>query len=129
MGRRLTSARAVARIQSRTEDYFYSDTADLIVLAKTPLDAHGQPPNTETPTAIACSFTDKPKEENWKDFADITQIAAEIRFSTPTPATGNRIKLKGQYDGTAFADKTYEIVSIRDRDAFGFLCALKVIEL
>ncbi len=129
MGRRLASARLVAQVQRETESNFYGDTADLLVDTVTSLGAHGNPSVTTTTTAISCSFTDKPDMENWKDFADITQISAEIRFATPAPVNGNRITLKGQYDGTAFADKTFEIISIRDRDAFGFLCALKVIEL
>ena len=95
----------------------------------TTLDSYGQANVTTATTAISCSFTDKPDMENWKNFADIGQIAAEIRFASPAPAKGNQVTLKGRFDGTGYPDKTYEIIGIQNRDAFGYVCALKVVEL
>ena len=129
MAPRLASARLAAQLQAKTETLAYGDTAAVLSYSVTTLDSYGQPNVTTTTTAISCSFTDKPKMENWKSYADIEQIAAEIRFKTPAPAKGMMITLKGRFDGTSYVDKTYEIVDIKNRDAFGYVCALKVVQI
>ena len=91
---RLPSARLVAQLHQKTEDYFYGDTAAVLTDVVTSLDVYGQPNVTTTTTAISCSFTDKPKTEYWKGYADIEQIAAEIRFTAPAPSKGNQVTLK-----------------------------------
>ena len=129
MAPRLPSARLTAQLQDKTEGFFYGDTAAVLVDTVTSLDTYGQPNTTTTTTAISCSFTDKPDKENWQAHADIERIAAEIRFTTPAPAKGNRVTLKGRFDGTSYTDKTYEIIGIRDRDVFGFVCALEAVQI
>jgi len=129
MGRRVVSDRLAAHIQARTVSAAYGDTAAVLSYTVTTLDTYGQPNVTTTTTAISCSFSDKPNPEKWKGYADIGMLAAEIRFASPAPAKGYKVTLKGRFDGTGYVDKTYEIIGIRDRDAFGYVCALKVAEL
>ena len=127
---RLASARLAAQLQSKIESHFYGDTSAVLSYSVTTLDTYGHPNVTTTTSAINCSFTDKPKMENWKSYADIEQIEAEIRFASSTvPEKGMMVTLKGRFDGTSYADKTYEIVDIKNRDAFGFVCALKVAQI
>lgn len=128
---RLASKRLVAEMQRKTEEHFYGDTATLLQETVDSYDAYNQPVTSTTSTAIECSFTDELGADNlekWKNYTDITQIIAEIRFSTPAPASGNKITLTGRFDGTSYADKTFEIIGIRDRDAFGYVCALKLVQ-
>ena len=132
MGRRLASARLAAQLQGKVEEHFYGDTAAVLSYTVDTLDSYGQANTTTTTTAIFCSFTDQMGAnhlEKWKNFADIGQIAAEIRFTAPVPAKGNQVTLKGRFDGTGYPDKTYEIIGIQNRDAFGYICALKVVDL
>ena len=132
MGRRLASARLAAHLQGKVEDHAYGDTAAVLSYTVATLDTYGQPNTTTTTTAISCSFTDSmgaASMEKWKNYADIKQIVAEIRFTSPVPSNGMEVTLKGRFDGTGYPDKTYEIIAIRNRDAFGYVCALKVAEL
>ena len=128
---RLPSARATKAMQRQTVSQFYGDTAATLSDAVSALDVYGQPSTVvTTTTAIACSFTDKPSMEKWQSFSDIAQIEAEIRYAgTPAPAKGNRVTLKGRFDGTSYTDTTYEIVGIQDRDNMGVVCALKKVAL
>ena len=126
---RLPSARLTAQLQDKVEGHFYGDTAAVLTDVVDSLDAFGQPNVTTTTTNIACSFSDMPDKEKWKGYADIESIAAEIRFTSPAPAKGNRVTLKGRFDGTGYTDKTFEIVGIQDRDVFGYLCALKAVQI
>ncbi len=126
---RLPSARLTAELQRRTEAHFYGDTAAVLSDTVTSLDAFGQPNVTVTTTNISCSFFDMPDKEKWKGYADIESIAAEIRFTSPAPSKGNRVTLKGRFDGTGYTDKTFEIVGIQNRDVFGYLCALKAAQI
>lgn len=123
---RLANARLVAQLQQKVSDGLYGDTADILQDANPSLDAFGQPTSVSTTTtAIACSFSDKPKVEKWAGHADISMIAAEIRYAgSPAPAKGNRVTLTGRFDGTGYVDNTFEIIGIQDRDAFGYVCAL-----
>ena len=65
--------------------------------------------------------------ENWQDFTDIERIDAEIRFTSPAPAKGDQVTLTGRFDGAGYVDKTFEIIGIRDRDTFGYVCALRAV--
>lgn len=129
MTRRLAPARLVAELQRKTVAHAYGDTATILVDTVTSLDSYGQPVVTTASTNIACSFSDKPNMENWQEYADIENIAAEIRFASPAPARGNRVTLKGRFDGSGYVDQTFEIVDIRNRDAFGYVCALKAVQI
>ncbi len=128
MGQRAPSRRLINQLQRITVATAYSDTANIAQFTSTGNDSDtGQPTGTTATTAITCSFTDKPKAENWKDFADIETIEAEIRFThaTITPGKGDTIALTGKWDTSDYTDQTFEVIGIRDRDKFGFLCALK----
>ena len=129
MGARLASARLAAQLQAKTVKLAYGDTAAVLSDSVTTLDTYGQANVTTTTTAISCSFTDKPNKEKWAGYADIEMIAAEIRFASPAPAKGNRVTLKGRFDGTGYVDKTFEIIGIMNRDAFGYVCALMAVQI
>ena len=125
---RLTNARITAQLQRKTEEAFYSDTAYVLIeVATGTYDVYNNAVTTLQENAVDCSFTDKVSRENWLDYADIETIDAEIRFSDCVPKKGYKVKLAGMYDGLGMADKTYEIVGIRDRDTFGYLCALSAV--
>lgn len=130
----LPSKRLVESLQKRVEIGFYTDVASIISYTITGYDEYGQPEMTEVETEVACSFTDKPDVENWRDYADIEQIAAEIRFTGDKPSKGDKVELKSMYgrdanETQAYADTTFEIVDIRDRDVFGYVCALKKVQI
>jgi len=124
----LVSNRAAKELQRKTAEYAFWDTGNLLQDTVTGLDEYGQPTVSTTTTALSCSFTDEPDVEKWKDYTDVSQISAEVRFAGSTaPAHGNRFTVTGRFDDSAYTDKTFEIVSIRDRGAFGWVCALKAV--
>lgn len=126
----LTSNRLAKQLQRKTAEYFYNDAGTLLADTVTSLDAYGQANVTTTSTALSCSFTDTPNLEQWKDFVDIEQITAEVRFTNSTaPAHGNRFTVTKRFGDTAFTDATFEIIGIRDRGAFGYVCALKKVQV
>ena len=126
---RLASNRLVNELQRRTITLAYGDTGNLLVDTVTDLDSYGQPTVSTASTSVACSFTDKPDVENWQDYADIQEISAEVRFSSPAPSRGNRFTVTGRWDDASFTDATFEIVDIRDRGDFGYVCALKKVQI
>lgn len=125
----LLSARLAAQLQRRTERDFYGDKATYIRRTSASADTFGQPSITMANTAIDCSFADSGAAESWKDYADVLQVDAEIRFSAIVPAKGDNIALAGRYEDDPYTDKTYEIVGIRDRGTLGYVCALKAVTL
>jgi hypothetical protein len=137
MSRRLTSSRLVEQLQRETEDAFYSDTGVLIQLYdpdNVTYDAAGQPIEDSTETEVQCSFTDEPAMEKWASYADIEEIEAEVRYTGPKPAKGNQFRLVNMYDrnvaaANKYTEQLFEIVDIRDRDAFGYLVALKQVQI
>jgi len=124
----LTNSRIAEQLDRETQELFYSDIAKIYQYTVTGYDDYGQPETTTVSTEISCSFTDKISPERWKDFADVAEFVAEIRFQSPTPSKGNRVELKDFFD-TAYTDKTYEIAGIRDRGEFGYVCALKDVKI
>jgi hypothetical protein len=91
------------------------------------LDEYGQPiPSTDEIT-IDCAFVDEAKAENWRD-ADIEELDAEIYFSAYTPTKGGEIKILKRF-GQDVTNRTFEIIGVQDRGAFGFVCALKAVAL
>ena len=126
----LASNRLAKQLQRDTSAYAFWDTGNLLQDTVTGLDSYGQPTVTTASTATACSFTDMPNLERWKDYADVDQISAEVRFAGSTvPARGNRFTVTGRYDDSAYVDQTYEIIGIKDRGAFGYVCALKKVQI
>jgi hypothetical protein len=125
------NSRLVSQLQSHISTKFYGDTANYITRTPAAPDTFGALTYTETTTAIACSFTDKISQsgaENWKEFADVESVDCEIRFSAVTPSKGDAITLTGRFD-SAFTDKRFYIVGIKDRGTFGYVCALKAVDL
>jgi len=127
----LANNRLVQALQSRTVDQFYGDTATIVQTVVDTLDVYGQPSTTTvTSTGVPCSFTDKPDEEKWKNYTDISQLSAEIRYAgTPAPAAGNTVTLTGRYGDADFTDTTYEVIGIQDRGAMGVLVALRKVAI
>jgi len=123
---RMASARLVAQLQRRTASGFYGDSAFLLVdVPSGTYDDYNNPILTESAVPLDCSFTDKPKVEAWQAIGDVEMVEAEIRFKGPRPTKGNRVKVTGRFDSDTYTDKTFEIIGIQDRGAFGFVCALK----
>jgi hypothetical protein len=127
--RQLVPPRLSAQLQRRTQAHAYTDTATYIgALDPAIVSEYGQPSGTATETTIECSFTDKPNAERWRGDVDIEMLAAEIRFTSPVPSKGGRIRITKRFS-EAVAERTFEVIGIQDRGAFGFVCALKTATL
>lgn len=123
---RLPNRQVIERLASRTRTGFFVDTA--VLLQKNGSGTYDEYNNEIVgiiETTIECSFTDKPAFEAWRNYADIAQIEAEIRFMGIIPTKGDQIKLTGRFETTDFVDETFEVIGIRNRDSFGWMCALK----
>jgi len=117
--------RLAKELERKTEEYMYWDTGTLLHDTVSGLDEYGQPTVSTTSTSVSCSYTDSPDMEQWKDYTDIAKVSAEVRFSDATPVSGDRFTITGRWDDSTFTDQTFEIVEIKDRGTFGFVCALK----
>ena len=130
MGLRMANQRLVRQLQRRVSQGFYGDSAVLIRRVGTGVFDEN---NTETMQTIEipleCSFTDQPSMENWREYADIEVIDAEIRFVGNSPIKGDKIALTGRFETLSYSDKTFEVIGIRNRDVFGYVCALKAVSL
>ena len=126
---RIASADLVARIQERTKSAAYSSTAFLLIDTVTGVDEYNANIVTTSAVPISCSFTDKVSSEAWRNYADVQSVGAEIRFADATPLKGYRVRVSGRFDSLDMHNKDFEIIGIKDRDAFGYVCALKAIEL
>jgi hypothetical protein len=126
----LPTQRLVRQLQRNASDAFFVDTAVLLQdVGSGAYDDNNTETVVTTSIPLQCSVTEKPSQENWKDYADIETVDAEIRFAGHSPTKGNRIKLTGRFESLDYADKTFEIVGIRNRDAFGYVCALKAVAI
>jgi hypothetical protein len=123
---RLASLRLVQQLQRIVGNYAYGDLAYLIKQIGT--GAYDEN-NTETMTTVEipleCSFTEKPSMEIWRDYADIGQVDAEIRFVGHDPQKGDTVKTASRFDGISHSNDTFEIVGINNRYAFGYVVALR----
>jgi hypothetical protein len=125
----LVSPRLASQLQRRTAAHAYTDTAYYTPEADlTSLDEYGQPTASTSRVPVSCSFTDKPKIENWRGDADVESVEAEIRFTTPAPDKGGRITIARRF-GQPVAERTFEIIGIQDRGTFGYVCALRAVTL
>ena len=100
----------------------YTDKV-IYIAAPTGTDAYGQPNVAGVETSIDCAFVDGGKNETWTT-ADVEVIDAEVYFASITPTKGGRIKIIKRF-GQDVINKTFEIIGIQERGAFGFVCALK----
>jgi hypothetical protein len=119
----------ITNMREAQEIHAYVDTAAYIAAPNiTVLDEYGQPAPVVAETEISCAFVDTAKAERWQGYADIEEIEAEIYFTDVTPTKGGKFKIKKRF-GQAVTNKTFEIIGIQDRGAFGYVCALKAAAL
>jgi hypothetical protein len=121
----------VAQLQRVTARDFYGDYGYIIKAVKAgTFDAYNHPVTTDTSIPVECSFTDRPSTEIWKEHLDLSIIQGEARFTSQTPPDkGDKFKIVGRFGSQNYPDKTYEIVGIVNRDAFGYVVALKAVEV
>jgi len=126
---RLANNRLSKHLQSRVEKMTYGDMATYITRTASTPNNYGELTYTETTEQIACSFTDTASQEDWRDYADVQEIDGEIRFSAVTPSKGDAITITQRFGDSLYTDRRYHIIGIKDRGTFGFVCALKAVEL
>ena len=112
----------------------FVDTATITYKTASTYDDYGQVTYTTTTSVVDCSFTDKPSKETWGNSLDIENIEAEIRFEGTMPSKGDTVTLSHRFnrddaDDQDFTAQTFEIIDIRDRDVFGYVCALKKVQI
>ena len=118
----------VENMRTAQEIHAYTDTAHYIPAPDSSnLDEYGQPTTSTLELLIQCAFVDTGKAENWRN-ADIEVLDAEIYLDAFAPTKGGRFKTITRF-GQPVTNKTFEIVGIQDRGAFGYVCALKVVTL
>ena len=129
------SKKMVERLQERTRQGFFVDTATITYKTVNTYDSFGQPTFTTTTSTVKCSFTDKPSKELWAEYSDIESIEAEIRFVGDMPNKGDQVTLTHRFNREDGDDQDYtqeasfEIIDIKDRDVFGYVCALKKVQI
>ena len=147
---RLPNKKLVERLQKRVSGSFFVDTATITYRTISYYNEYGQAIyaplygevlygealyNGLITNTVDCSFSDKPSPEVWAGYADIESVQAEIRFVGTKPSKGDLVTLSHRFDRddsdsqdfTAVAD--FEIVGIKDRDVFGYVCALKKVAI
>lgn len=134
MSKRLTTRRGMLRIARRAQDMFFNDYAYYFPPPNpdTNLDDYGQPKTGAVESGqvgpVRCSFVDSTTEaRKWVGDDDIQHIDALIRLDrSVTPEKGGRFVLAGRFNELdAYVDATYEVVNVRDRDVYGFVCGLR----
>lgn len=116
----ITNMREAQGIHAYTDTAHYIPAPDL-----TSLDEYGQPTASTSELLISCAFVDTVKKENWREM-DIEELDAEIYFDTFAPAKGGKVKSISRF-GQTVTNRTFEIIGIQDRGAFGYVCALKAV--
>lgn len=132
MSRALPGALLVRSLQRQIREQFYKDQALLLIPTPTgAYDSYNNAVVTTTEVPVDCSFTDtliQRDVEQWKDWADIETVDAQLRYAGPVPQKGWKVKLVSRFDATPYRDeREYEIVAIQNRGQFGFVVALKAI--
>lgn len=118
----------IANMRDAQEVHAYTDTAHYIPAPDmASLDDYGQPAESAQELLIQCAFVDGGKAEAWAS-ADIEILDAELYFDAFLPAKGATVKSITRF-GEAVTNKTYEIVGIQDRGAYGYVCALKAVTI
>jgi len=126
---KLGNTRLTNQLSRRMEEMTFNATAIYIDVTEGTTTDYGTPNPCENETEIVCSFTDKPDLEQWRDYGDVSQISAEIRVKDVLPTRGSKFTLTGLFGDSSFVDKTFEIVDIRNRGVFGYICALKAVQI
>jgi len=133
---KLLNNRLAMQLAKYVSDYVYNDTALLLHNASQSVDANGHKLKEFVEYHLHCSFNETPsrvtgKGESWTRFGDIGMYDAEVRFAEPEPHKGDLVRsvvLQGG-DETLYTGKTYEIIGIINRGEFGWVCALRRVEV
>lgn len=126
----LMSPRLTAQLQRNVKTLEYSDFGYLLIDVPDGIyDDYNNPVVTTSEVPLTCAFTDKPNTESWKSYVDVEQLEAEVRFERAHPTKGNRFKLTSRFGNNIDPCQTYEIFGIRNRDVFGYACALKAVQI
>lgn len=127
----LASDRLTSQLQGMTERYLYGDDGFLIKSVPSgTYDTYNHPVVSTSSIPVTGSFSDKPSHETWKDHVDLAEINAEFRFKSQTaPEKGDQFKIVGRFGSLNYPNKTYEIAGIVNRGNFGFVIALKAVEV
>lgn len=131
-GPRLPTYDLVQRLQAQVKSGFYVDSAYLIKKIPTGTfdDNNTELFNDSEIPLDGCSFTDTPSMEKWKDYADLGEINAEIRWGrSPQPEKGDTIRVVGRFETLQYPNVTFEIAGIRNRDGFGWMVALRAVSV
>lgn len=111
------------------EIHAYTDSAAYIPASNPDtVDEYGQPTVSSDEIIIMCAFVDTTKTEQWRGDAEIEKIDAEIFFTGYTPTKGGSIKILKRF-GQDVTNKIFQVVGVQDRGAFGYVCALKAVEV
>ena len=126
----LPNKKLIERLAKRAQKYGYSGTATITYRTVSSHDSYGQPIYTESAVEVSCSFNESASSEVWKDYLDVETIDAEIRFNGTKPSKGDTVTLTHIFNrDSGYEEQTFEIVGVKDRDAFGYICALKRVEI
>jgi len=129
----MINPRLTSVLQRMTKKVAYSDSGALIKNVGTgTFNADNFEITTPVAISFPCSFTNivtNRRREVWKDFADIQEIDAEVRFEQGNPEKGDTFRLDKRFGVSKFTPLTYEIVAIDDRTGLGWLCALKAVRV
>jgi hypothetical protein len=124
----LMNSRLAAQLQRNVKTLEYSDFGYLLIdVPDGTYDDYNNPVVTVSEIPLACAFTAKANVESWKSYVDVEQLEAEVRFERAHPTKGNRFKLVSRFGNNIDPCQEYEIFGIRNRDVFGYACALKAV--
>lgn len=125
--------RQISHVVYEDKAYYYPPQSNEDVL-----DSYGHFPtpteqSAENGVPCECSFNDTPAKDTWNLNAggsgkvsqiEASAVEAEIRVAVPTPSMGGRFKIVKRF-GIDVTPILYEVIGLRARGEFGYLCALK----
>ena len=131
--RRLPNTQLTQNMARRMASQFFVDVAYILSDEQTGQNDYGQPEVETRENEIKCSFTDKPKAENWRAIADVESIDAEIRWianeGDEIPNKSDRVRIEQHFENGTYKAGVFEIIDIRDRGTFGYMCALRKVKI
>lgn len=116
----VSNMREAQGIHAYTDRALYTTTAD-----PNTVDDYGQPTASAVTISLDCAFVDTTNAEKWRGDAEIETIDAEVFFTGTTPTKGGTITILKRF-GQDVTNKTYQIVGVQDRGAYGWVCALRL---
>jgi len=130
----LTGERLTNQLEGLVTDYAYNDKAryypepDLSTL-----DDAGQPVPTTNYEEVWCNWNDaigrNRSQERWESIGDVGDITAEVRVKGFTPNKGAHFELIVRYNKDVMNPVKFEVVDIKQRGKFGYVCALKDVSI